>query len=374
MAKRRATRNWYSFKRIMSHNSAYYVVFGERKNGKTFGAKKEVIIEEILNGRQFMYVRRKHRMITKRKMKKLFEDMVDYCVEKLGSAIFYSGQGEFYILRENEKIVVGYCTSIEEAYEDKGIPYNNVSVILFDEFLDYSYFQNEIEMFRHTIANVVRDEERQNVKVIMLGNTVNKYCPYFDFFGINVNKMRQGDIAVVRAKNGGEAVFEYTKTRVSADDKAMKKHSRYFGFDGVGSDMILYGEWEYNDCNTKSVDGFTWNSRRRRINAYITGLTNVYEMSYIGGTNPIAFIRKINTQNGIVSPSIKYNLCFDNSIELLTHKGAIIPKYTHKSCYINGTILHELELIENCIKCGRTVYQNEQTCTEFKTAFDGFMK
>lgn len=374
MAKRRTTKNWYSIKRIMSYNCAYYVIFGERKNGKTYSAKKEVIIDEIADGRQFMYVRRKHKMITKRKMKKLFEDIDNYCIERLGSKIEYTGQGEFYIIRDGEKIVVGYCTSIEEAYDDKGIPYNNVSVILFDEFLDYAYFKDEIEMFRHTIANVVRDEEHQNVKVIMLGNTVNKYCPYFDFFGLNVNKMRQGDIAVIRAKNGGEAVFEYTKTRVTSDDKVAKKKSRYFGFDGVGSDMILYGEWEYNDCNTKSVDGISWNNKRKRINAYITGLTNVYEMSYIGGTNPIAFIRKINTQKGVVSQAIKYNLCFDNSIDLITAKGNIIPKYSRSSKFINGAILHELEIINECVNCGRCVFENEQICTEFKTAFNGFMK
>lgn len=320
-----------------------------------------------------MYVRRKHTMITKRKMRKLFEDMEDLCVKKLGSRIVYSGQGEFYIDKDGDRIIVGYCTAIEDAYIDKGIPFNKVKIVLFDEFIDYNYLTDELPMFRHTIANIVRDEERQGVKIIMLGNTVSKHCPYFDYFGFNVNRIKQGEIAVIRANAGGTAALEYTRTKVG-DLKDGKKKSKYFGFDGAGSDMILHGEWEYNECNTHDIDGIGWNSKRKRINAYVTGLENVYELSYTKGNNPVAFVRMLNTQNGKVSVDIKYNLSFDNSVILVNKEGRVIPRYKHLSDFMNYQICDDIKHIKKCIDCGRIVYQNEQVGTEFTKAFNEIMK
>lgn len=371
MSRRTITKDWYKIKRILSYECAYSIIFGERKNGKTYAAKEE-IIKSVKNGRQFMYVRRRHRMITKRKMKKLFDDIEEMCVDYLGSLIYYNGQGEFYILHEGERITVGFCTCIEDAYVDKGIPYNKVEFVLFDEFIDYEYMKDEIPMFRHTIANIVRDEEKQGVKIIMLGNTVSKYCPYFEYFGFNINKIKQGEIAVIRATNGGTAALEYTKSRVLEADG--KKKSKYFGFDGANSDMILHGAWEYNSCNTREVDGIGWSTRRKRIEAYVTGLENVYEMSYTSGKNPVAFIRSPNTQNGRVAKEIKYNLSFDNSLTLVQHDGKIVPKYRKLSPYIDEKIRLELKIIYECYLCGRIVYQSEQICTEFQKAFEGIYK
>lgn len=320
-----------------------------------------------------MYVRRRHIMITRRKMRKLFEDIEDYCLKRLGSLIYYDGQGTFYILVDGEKIVVGYCTAIEDAYVDKGIPYNNVKIVLFDEFIDYEYMTDEIPMFNHTIANIVRDEENQGVKIIMLGNTVSKYCPYFDYFGFNINKIRQGEIAVIRANAGGTAALEYTKTKVGVLSEGKKK-SKYFGFDGAGSDMILHGAWEYNSCNTHDVDGIGWSSKRKRIKAYITALENVYELSYTSGNNPVAFIRDINTQQGKVQEDIKYNFSFDNSVTLVNKHGKIVPKYKCVCDFIDPTIKAELEHIKRCIDCGRVVYVSEQVGTEFNVAFKNVVK
>lgn len=310
-------------------------------------------------------------MITKRKMRKLFDDIEKMCLDYLGSLIYYNGQGEFYIERDGEKIVVGFVTCIEDAYIDKGIPFNKVKVILFDEFIDYEYMKDEIPMFRHTIANIVRDEEKQGVIIYMLGNTVSKYCPYFEFFGFNINNIKQGEIGIIRATQGGTAAFEYTKSRVVEADGVKK--SKYFGFDGIGSDMILHGIWEYNSCNTKEVDGISWNVKRKRINAYVTGLENVYEMSYVPAKNPVAFIRQPNTQNGKVSKDIRYNLSFDNSINLIHHDGKIVPKYRKVSKFIEPKIVEELSIIQECINCGRVVYQSEQICTEFEKAFKGLI-
>ena len=114
--------------------------------------------------------------------------------------------------------------------------------------------------------------------------------------------------------------------------------------------------------------------KRKRINAYITGLENVYEMSYTQGKNPIAFVRQPNTQNGKVSKEIRYNLSFDNSLVLVQHDGKVVPKYRKLSIYVDEKIRTELDIIFECLNCGRIVYQNEQVCTEFEKAFLGIYK
>lgn len=367
------TKNWYSLDRIRSYDTAYRIIFGERKNGKTYAAKR-AMVECAVEGRQFMYVRRRHSMITYRKMLKLFDDMEDYCVEKLGSVVNYNIRGEFYITdTEGNQTVIGYTTSIEDAYDDKGIPFNKVKLVVFDEFIDYTYMEDEIALFIHTIANIVRDEERQEVEIIMLGNTIRKHCPYFEYFGINVNKLRKGDVAVITGPNGGTAVVEYTRTRSSSGDKVKK--SKYFGFGGGESDMVLHGAWEYKACNTTGLDGVTWSAHRTRVHAYVSALEAVYEMSfYLGGYSPILFVRTINTQNGVVSKYCRVHLTYDNSLSLVTHAGVILPTFRHVNKYVDKNVTSELKMAYECLAGGRVVFQNEQIGTEFTKIFPEIMR
>lgn len=364
--------NWYNVRSLMDKypDAAYYMVYGERKNGKTYSAK-DVLLDCVQQGRTFMYVRRTHKMIVKRKMIKLFNDMNDVCVRRLGSEITYEA-GTFYINYDTDAKPIGYCTSLEDCYEDKGIPYNDVMYVLFDEFIDYWYMQNEIEYFLHTMANIIRDEDRQGVKVIMLGNTITKTCPYFDFFGIDVNRIRQGDQVLCVNPNGGEIAVEYTKTRV-ADEQVSEKKSRYFGFSGTQSNMILTGEWETKPCETRSVDGIGWNSKRKRVDAYITMQGQAFEMSYVWGQYPIAFVRVPNVQRGKVSKSILFNIAGDGTLELFRGTERV-PRFTKISPLMGETINRELDLIINCLSCGRIVYDTPLSGTVFPLAIEAVAK
>ena len=42
--------------------------------------------------------------------------------------------------------------------------------------------------FMNVLSTIIRD--RENIKIFMLGNTVNKYCPYFDEMGLTFHKSR----------------------------------------------------------------------------------------------------------------------------------------------------------------------------------------
>lgn len=360
------SKNWYDIQSLIDKypQSKFYMVFGERKNGKTYSAKK-VILNCINEGRTFMYVRRTHKMITRRKAGKLFDDMQDYCVQHFGGKISYSNSSLSYELTIDEQnpTTVGYVTSIEDAFDDKGIPYNSVKYILFDEFIDYWYLQQEIELFLHTLANIIRDEDRQGVKIIMLGNTIDQTCPYFDYFGINPRKIKQGQQYYFVNPKGGRIAVEYTKTRVS--DVVDDKGSAYFGFGSIESDMILSGTWEAQNCETKAIDDLSWSANRKLIPIYITAQGHCFEMSYTNTKFPALFVRCPNIQNCIVGKSIKFNLAFDG-MKLYTSNGDIVPSFKCKSKWLGEGVLTELDIVNECLFSGRTVFENEYVGTVFQ--------
>ena len=85
----------------------------------------------------------------------------------------------------------------------------------------------------------------------MLGNTVNKYCPYFAEMGLkHVKQMKAGDIDVYRYGESGLTVaVEYTNPT-----KGGKPSDVYFAFDNPKLSMITGGEWEldiYPHCPVK---------------------------------------------------------------------------------------------------------------------------
>ena len=77
----------------------------------------------------------------------------------------------------------------------------------------------------------------------MLGNTVNKYCPYFVEMGLtNVQKMEQGTIDVYQYGDSGLSVaVEYCKTN---SDNRTKESKKYFAFNNPKLQMITGGAWE----------------------------------------------------------------------------------------------------------------------------------
>lgn len=360
----------------MSYKCAYNLIIGERRNGKSYSVLERIIDKIEMYGEEhaFIYIRRRKRHVVRRKLEELFTDFSDICYDKFGSYITYDGEGKFYIMQNGERLNVGYKTSIEEGFDDKayGFGIKKYVTILFEEFMDLSYMEDEIRLFLQTIGNIVRNESYQDVEIFMLANTVLKFCPYLDFFGFDISKVKMGDIATIYSKDGGSAALERCKNKVDVIGK--RKTSKYFGFDNATANMILHGEWEYNNCNIEPIDGFSWKDKRHLVKAYITALKNVYEMSYIDSKNPILFVRQINTQNGIVNQKIKYNLSFDHSINLTYANYLPVPIYSKISdTFMDYDVISDIKIIKECMDVGRVVYQNIQVGTEFKIAFDGII-
>lgn len=245
---------YYSLNKINKKDATYNVIFGERSNGKTYATLKQVLENYFNDGSQFAYIRRWSVDVQPKRMNNLFNAIIeDGYLEKLSggkfTAIFYR-TGRFYLCTYNDKgkpiyneeDIIGYAFSLSENEHNKANSYPRVTTIIFDEFLTNKiYLPDEFILFMNTVSTIVR--QRTNVKIYMLGNTVNKFCPYFKEMGLtNILTMKQGTIDVY--------TYGDTKLKVAVEyadsKKKFKKNNFYFAFNNPKLKMITGGAWELN--------------------------------------------------------------------------------------------------------------------------------
>ena len=364
----------------------YFIFYGERKDGKTYGGKEYALDEVVFQqNKKFIYMRRLHKHIVKRKMRKEFDDMGEVIKGIYGENkyICYDSQRGFYY-EDKEDDIIGYALSIEDCMNEKSIPYTEIGCIIFDEFIDYNYMDNEIQFFLHMIDTICRDYP--DIKIFMFGNMINKFCPYFELFGFDPKKLNQGEPYYIQHSLGVKAVVMHTPTRVK-DIKTKTKTARYIGFDNNETvNMIMFGEWEYDHCNVQMLDGVTWNSMRHLVPLYVTGIRQTFELTiHTDSELPILFIRDINTQEGKVRKEILYNLAYDGSVNLIKQiKKEVNNKVEFKSVYVPrikcvNRLVDEstYELFKTCMLCiesGRVIFNNIATGSDFLFMYEKIIK
>lgn len=243
---------FYNLKSILKTNSTYNMIIGERSNGKTYTTLKYGIEQYFKNGSQIAIIRRWQTDIRGNRASEVFKALLSnneiYKISKGHyQGIHYYG-GKYYLCNYgdngkaiyNDNDVIAYPFSLSDTEHNKSISYPDIRTIIFDEFLTRQvYLQDEFILFMNTISTIVR--ERTDVKIFMLGNTVNKYSPYFEEMGLkNVKEQIQGTIDVYKYGNSKLKVsVEYCK----ASGKS-KENSFYFAFDNPKLEMIKTGAWE----------------------------------------------------------------------------------------------------------------------------------
>lgn len=340
------------------------MIIGERSNGKTYSVKELVYRKYIETGKKFMYVRKRQDSIPRTKMKKLFADVnEDIIFPEIGETIQYSTESGFYIEDENgDRQIVGYATSIENFESLKGIPFNDITTIFYDEFIERrGDIEGEFDKFLNLVSTIVR--KRDDVEIYMCANTITKFSIYFEEFGIDIKKLKRGNCYYLKHENGAEIAIEFCDSLNIV--KGKKQKNRYYGFDNSSaSKMILYGEWEYDVVNISNVDGIGWESMRYLVPCYVTALGECYEMSIYKSKNPILFVRKPNTQNGFVRKEIRYNFSIDNSIILTTVNG-VVPMYGRCNELVSDDVRECMKVVAMCLEAKRVVFDSLATGSDF---------
>ena len=260
---------YYTSKNIRQKNAHYNLIFGERSNGKTFDILREGVKDYFESGcvNQLALVRRfaedfEGATSARSSYNSLMHDGKGKNQIALLSKGVYDGveyyAGKYYLtiwdgekqksLRTDKVIAYGFALTSAEHYKSGSFPH--IKTILFDEFMTRRfYLPEEFVTFLNLVSTIVR--QRDDVKIFMCGNTVNKYCPYFKEMGLyRVKDMKQGDIDVYTYGESGLLVaVEYS------DSPSKKKASDvYFAFNNPRLEMIKSGAWEldiYPHCPYK---------------------------------------------------------------------------------------------------------------------------
>lgn len=246
---------FYSLDRIDAIGAQYNMIIGERSNGKTYACLLKALKNYIKSGEQGAYLRRYKEDFRGKRGESLYASIVnDGHVKTLTDGkydriVYYSSKwylGKYNpaldrIIRDEEPFMYGF--SLNDMEHDKSTSYPKITTIIFDEFLTRQYYMpNEFVIFMNVLSTIIR--LRDNVTIYMLGNTVNKYCPYFKEMGLtHVADMEQGKIDVY---SYGDSKLKVAVERCGniTSKKSGKKSNIYFAFDNPSLAMITGGAWE----------------------------------------------------------------------------------------------------------------------------------
>lgn len=251
---------YYSLNQILQYDATYNVIFGERSNGKTYAVLKYAIEQYVTTGHQLALVRRWSEDFIGKRGQTMFDALIaNGEISKLTGGEFNSVHyfsSRWYLCKQTEKERIvddtpfAYGFALTSGEHDKSTSYPKITTIMFDEFLTRTtYLPDEFVLFMNIISTITR--QRDDVKIFMLGNTVNQYCPYFAEMGLkHVRDMKQGTIDVYTYGDSRLTVaVEYVKPT-----KKGKKSDKYFAFDNPKLQMITTGSWEiaiYPHCPMK---------------------------------------------------------------------------------------------------------------------------
>lgn len=200
---------FYELDRILNRDSLYNIIIGERSNGKTTALLRHIIKTYYETGMRGVVIRQMEEDVKGFKSNALFGAVNNEgMVEELTNGEFHVVKAynrQFFLGRENEDGVVIYekepfahIIALSQSLHFKSVPFPNVGVIVFDEFIrqDRQMLKDEVDLFINFISTVVR--HNNHAKIFLIANTVSWNSPYFEAMEIrNVANMKPGDIATV---------------------------------------------------------------------------------------------------------------------------------------------------------------------------------
>lgn len=170
---------WYDKSMLLSHNKILNMVLSNRGGGKTFNMTRWAIDDYKKTGSQCAWVRR-------------YQTEID---EMLLNGKFFDAVREYYPNDElkidgnlgyiNGEVAI-YFIALSTSRQLKSNNYPFVNKIIFDEFIidkgRITYLKNEVEVFLDLYETIART--RDNVRAVLLANSITIVNPYFLFFNV----------------------------------------------------------------------------------------------------------------------------------------------------------------------------------------------
>lgn len=209
---------WYDKAQMLSHNKIMNMVLSNRGGGKTFHFTTWAIEDFKKTGRQTVWVRRYGTELTDPEKGILVKDRYFDAVKKAG--LFpddeLTVEGSTGMVNGEPAI---FFVALSTSRQMKSVNFPNVNKIIFDEFLitegRTGYLKAEVEIFLDLFETVAR--LRDNVRAVLLANSITVVNPYFLFWNIKPNMDKRFTVV-------GQVCVEIF---ADADFIAQKKKTRF---------------------------------------------------------------------------------------------------------------------------------------------------
>ena len=238
---------------ILSLHAKYNVIFGERSNGKTYGTLNHGLEQYFSGHGKIAIIRRWEEDFRGKQASTMFDSLIaNKVIHRLSkgrwNGVHYQSHRWYMCKRDienpknveidSEPFAYAFALSSEEHYKSSSYP--QITTIVFDEFLTRGvYLPDEFIKFTSILSTIIR--LRTNVTIFMLGNTINKYSPYFAEMGLtNIKKMERGKIDLYTYGDSGLSVA----VEFSDFPTKQKKSNVYFAFNNPKLEMVKTGAWE----------------------------------------------------------------------------------------------------------------------------------
>lgn len=236
---------FYDFQKVLSYNALLNIIIGERGVGKTYGMKKFCINRFKKQHKQFAYIRR-------------YESDLDSSVgSSQNNKFFEQVQKEFknskFNIKKSKKIrsliiddeVCGYALPLSSADSLKSSTYENVDIIIYDEFMlkpgtTQRYLKNEPEIILDLIETIGR---LRDIRVFCLGNAISSTCPLMSYFDLTLPYNSE-----IKLFKDGLILVNYIKNEKYRE---VKKQTRF----GKLIENTPYGEYAIDNkmmCDNKA--------------------------------------------------------------------------------------------------------------------------
>ena len=245
------------------------LIYGERSNGKTFQALAWSFYDCAMNGWNMSYIRATKEGFKGKNGRALFEDLSTAGVIEFVTGGEYTGvqyyaqawyltkkvvddkTGTIHVVRDDTQ---PFCWAIALStwQTDKGFTLPNCFIHIFDEFVRKGAADpEEFDSFEQVKSTLVRQGATD--RIIMLGNTVNKFSVYFRNMRLSkvVKDMEAGDMRIVINKSNEPGIVPDAGFLLYYSDEGLKtpkKSNLFFNYgSGKTNKMITQGSWDMAD-------------------------------------------------------------------------------------------------------------------------------
>lgn len=233
-------------------NCPFIGIAGGKGNGKTYGILQYYLKERIKTGRILRYLRRYKESISPKALQSLCkpqrQNLINLTKGKYNDFQYF--QNRFWLIRrddtgkvvEKDKQPFIVCSALNTVEGFTGADEGECAAIFYDEFLSREKeLQDEFYALSIYHSNCTRSRTHYYCPLILVGNTVTRNSSLITNFGIDLYKLKKGEITVVKNSNKEPTiVFEY------CDDAPIMQEAGdayYKRFENDRIKMIYKGDW-----------------------------------------------------------------------------------------------------------------------------------